>query len=162
MSQFTKFSLKRQDSTIPDGIHVARLVDAEEREGQSSGMPYIALTLEIEADADWDGQRVWANLSLSPKARFKVDEFLDAVQAPDEGEATIEKFLGLKMKIQVENKTYTTREGGTGEKAEVLKFLPLAFKEPLTSVAAKPDLQSLAKAKKGKKGPDIPEDVLDE
>lgn len=45
-------------------------------------------------DGEWAGYPLFFQLVLIPSARWKVDEFLDAVKAPDTGSANPRAFVG--------------------------------------------------------------------
>lgn len=99
-----QIDLGRKDTLIPQGLYPFRIIEFEVRQG-GSGFPYISYTMELVAESkelqDWEGQRIWMNVSLSPQARWKLDEFLDAVGAPEKGTAEPGDFLGAVVLAEV-------------------------------------------------------------
>lgn len=157
---FTPFSLKRENKDLPEGVHAFVITDVQEKVG-GSGFPYIALTLECTENAEWQGKKVWTNISLSPQARFKVDEFLDAVGAPENGNATAMDFVGKSFKARIVMESYDKEDGTVGTRAQVKQMLPIsAPSETSTGGSKKSDLASLAKRKPTKSK--LPADVLED
>lgn len=60
---------------VPGGRYLVNVTEAEIREGQESGVPYLALTLNV-IDGDYEGRKLWDNMSFSPKALWKLKGFL--------------------------------------------------------------------------------------
>jgi hypothetical protein len=163
----TPISLSRTAGALPEGVHSFRIVEVEEREGPSE-WPYLNVTMEVEEGSDYDGQRVWATVSLSPKARWKLEEFLDAVQAPEEGELYGDDFVGVRVRTTIIHEQW---EGQT--RARVERFLPMESGGP-SSPSTQLSFDTLRKKAKGDGGrkktnsppePDsedikLPEDVL--
>lgn len=79
---------------LKEGVYRLRIEGVEERMGPS-GSPYLSLTLSvIGSNGRPTESKIWDNLSFAPKARFKVDQILDALEAPEEGTVTPRYFLG--------------------------------------------------------------------
>jgi len=87
-----EIQLDRQP-TLQPGRYAARIIDVEQREGNQA--PYITLTFSID-DTKFV---VFHNVSLSPKARWKLDELLDAVRAPTSGKMKLQELLGKRVEI---------------------------------------------------------------
>lgn len=155
---FSLFSLSRTSGVMPEGIHAFRIIDVNEREG-ASGFPYISITLECEEGGEYDGQRIWHNVSLAPQARWKLEEFLDAVQAPEEGEMSAEDFLGLRIRATVFHEEWEGQK-----RARIERAMPMEGGEPKIGGKQLSFDQLRGKTPKGKRKPtaDIPEDVLEE
>lgn len=83
-TKFTEFTLGREMKPMSEGIHIFQLVDVKETVG-GSGHPNMSFTCECCEDSQWNGQKVWMNVSLSPQARWKLEEFLNALGAPESG-----------------------------------------------------------------------------
>jgi len=93
-----------RSSMLPEGVHRVRVVDFEEKMG-GSGYPYWAFTLEITG-SDWEGQTLWNNVSLSPQARFKMDEWLDGFSTPEGETVHGEEFLGKYCRVKIKHGEY--------------------------------------------------------
>jgi hypothetical protein len=91
---------------VPDGKYKLLVTEVEKKPGKS-GFDYIALTLVILDD---DGRpmdsNIYDNLSLSPKSKFMVSNFLDAIQAPTEGEIHYKAFKGKKLYATIGKEAY--------------------------------------------------------
>lgn len=68
---------------LPRGEYPLRVVEAEERDSQSSEYQYLNLSFEV-IDGDFAGRRVWDNPSYSPKALWKLKDFLAAAGYTEE------------------------------------------------------------------------------
>ncbi len=89
---------------ISDGIHTFRLTEFSEQMG-GSGHPYWRYNMVCVDKEDKD-QSVTLFVSLSPAARFKQEEFLDAVGAPDEGQGYGEAFEGKLVRAEISHDKY--------------------------------------------------------
>jgi hypothetical protein len=96
-------------SIAPEGIHRLRVTDFEEKLG-GSGYPYWAFTCIIDEGSDWDEAMIWHNVSLSPQARFKMDEWLDSFGIPEGQNKHGEEFLGLNFRAKLVHDTYEGRK----------------------------------------------------
>lgn len=114
----TPVNLQRTGGIVSEGIHTVKIVDWEERDGPSG--KYWNYTLEIVGDGNDQGKRLWLMISLSPAARWKLEEFLDAVAAPDEGIAHGPDFVGRGLRVRVQHEEYEGRV-----RARVANMLPL-------------------------------------
>lgn len=95
------FDFERVTGPMPEGVHRFQIINFDERMG-GSGYPYLNYTLECVDEAPWKGQYVWLMLSLSPAARFKLEEFLDAVGAPRSGKGSGREFVGHFIRAETE------------------------------------------------------------
>ena len=106
-----------------EGIHYFRLTACEEKEGPKG--TYFEFTCTVEERSDFHGQTLPLRLSLSSNARWKVDEFLDAVQAPPSGKGTFQQFVGQMVRGKVEMVEYDGRP-----KSELASVLPMDVAAP--------------------------------
>lgn len=91
---------------LKDGVYKVRVDETEVREGPS-GFPYISLTLAVlDRNGKPLGGKVWDNLSLGPKARFKIDQILDALEAETEGSVTPNWFKGKVCWVRITSEPY--------------------------------------------------------
>ena len=121
---------------IPAGAYpiVVSTVKQSEEDGPS-GFPYFILELTV-AEGEFENRKLWTNLSMSPKAAFKVKEFLLAVGVPEEdlaGEFDFDpdEYEGATLEIAVKQESY---EGVVRNK--VTNFIPA--EEPTTAKKAAP------------------------
>lgn len=117
-------------SMLAEGIHELRVVDFDENMG-GSGYPYWSFTLEVNEGGPWDGFVLWTNISLSPKARFKMDEWLDAFSIPEGEEAFAETFVGKRLRATIVHGIWNNRK-----RPEVDAFLPATAKMKATKKKA--------------------------
>jgi len=87
------FDLTRQSGAPTVGVHTFRVDRVQEKEGDS-GYAYFGLSCVCQDQGEDQGKEVYHILSLSPAARFKMDEFLDAIGAPKKGKGTVSTFQG--------------------------------------------------------------------
>jgi len=112
------FDLSRNSGEVSVGVH--NFLIKESFTGSSNGGPYLGYRLECVDQGEDRGKSHTIFLYNTPAARFKLDEFLDAVDAPKKGKATPEMFVGKYIRASIvpnprEKETY---------KAQVDKFLP--------------------------------------
>lgn len=117
------FSDVQSFEALPAGVYSVAIIDMEEVSSSPSGYPYFKVTMEI-LDGEFAGRRQWSNLSLSPKAMWKLQEALIAFgESPDsltgEFDFDPEKYLGVECLITVAQTTYEGRISNTVE-----AFLP--------------------------------------
>ncbi len=110
-------------SGIPEGLHYFRLSSVEEKSGPKG--TYFEFTCTVEERSDCAGETLPLRLSLSANARWKVDEFLDAVQAPEAGKGTFQQFVGQMVRGKVEHSEYDGRP-----KSEIVNVLPMDVAAP--------------------------------
>ena len=126
MTNGTAINTTRKAGAIPEGVHRFKIVDYEEREGPKGA--YWAYTMEVEENSPFDGQNVWTNISLSDAARWKLEEFLDALQIDEGVQITGDAFLGqcLRGEIVHDEYTVTNDEGNkeTRRRSAISTFLP--------------------------------------
>ena len=110
-------------SIITEGLHYFRLTSVEEKSGPKG--PYYEYICTVEERSDFLGETLPLRLSLSSNARWKVDEFLDAVQAPEQGKGTFQQFVGQMVRGKVVHGEYEGRP-----KAEIANVLPMDVAAP--------------------------------
>jgi hypothetical protein len=91
---------------LTDGIYRIRITESEDRTS-SAGNPYVNLTCDV---LDENGRSmdttIWNSLSMSPKAKFMVSKFLDAIGAPMEGNLSSRSLKGKSFWASVGRETY--------------------------------------------------------
>jgi len=98
-------STERTAGTISEGCHLMKILELEERDGPT-GYPYINVTLQVTERSVDNDKRLWTVLSLSPKARFKIEEFLDAMEVKPGGEVDLMGFAGRNIYGIVQHEMY--------------------------------------------------------
>lgn len=127
-------SLARTGGVLPDGVYQLSIDSGEQKQGSKSA--YIALKLTVIGRTI----KVFENLMLAENVRWKLEQFLDAVNAPTTGNMTIAQLLrfikGKKLWAKLTNDTYENRTKNvvaafvTAE--EAAKILEANPQEPLT------------------------------
>lgn len=123
----TKVQTKRTSGLPPAGAYRFRVIEAKEREGAKG--PYWAFTTAIVGDKYFNDTHVYVNISLSPQARWKMDEWLDAFKVPEEIEITGDYFLGQFFVGNLVHNEFEGTNPNTGEKqirrnAQIDSFVP--------------------------------------
>jgi hypothetical protein len=101
----TMLTLTRSSGIRPDGIYKFRIGEVEVKEGQKG--QYISMRLTFADDPN--STTLYHNLSLTDKARFMVDKFLDAIGAPKTGKMSVAKLKGNTLYALITNETYNNR-----------------------------------------------------
>ena len=92
------------------GAYSGTIFDIEQKKGQESGKPYLAMTLKLNADEDRGviaGRQAWSNFSLQPNALWKLKQLLvrlgfeeDALDGITDLDVT--ELLGLDVTVVLE------------------------------------------------------------
>jgi hypothetical protein len=109
-----RIELERNTGLPSLGTHLFKVAKVRQSETEGgSGFHYWMVGCVIQDKGPDQGKEVLHILSLSPGARFKIDEFLDAVNAPKNGSASGEQFIGKTFRAEVVHDTYndTLRAG---------------------------------------------------
>lgn len=91
---------------VPLGFQV---ISSEKKQAGPSGYPGILVTAKVVAAGEGveQGGTATEYLSLSPNARWKLDQFLDACAAPPEGKINYRQFVGWTFWAQAKRDDYT-------------------------------------------------------
>lgn len=114
--------------SIPDGKYLAEVASAEEKEGESSGQPYLEWKFKI-AEGKHKGGIVFDNTSLQPQALFRLRGLLECIgfDFPEDEEFEFDPtdVVGEQLTIEVVNEEYDGRDrpkvasyGAPGEEEE--------------------------------------------
>ncbi len=114
---------------LEKGTYVAKIEAVDVEPSGPSGFPY--LKLRLKGTMRGEIFTLWTNVSLSPQARFKLDQLLDAIGAPQEGQISPGDMVSTSVFIAVKVTSYE----GT-QRNEVDKFLPAANVRPETVLNA--------------------------
>lgn len=98
----TQIDLKRNSGLPSLGMHTFKLIRFSEEEGTNG--PYWRFICQVQDGPD-QGKEVMLSLSHSQAARWKMDEFLDAVEAPEKGAASGERFVGSLFRATISHDT---------------------------------------------------------
>jgi len=128
MPDSTPVDLERKNSICSEGVHTFKIVKSEEKMGPSG--PYWNFQMNCIDEGPDKGQAVWSIVSLAPQARFKLDQFLDAVGAPEKGTVTHENFVGKTLRVKIVWETYNDT---TKARADV--FIPVGGPAPKSQPA---------------------------
>jgi hypothetical protein len=99
----TTIDLERNSGLPSEGQHVFKVIRASEEVGASG--PYWRYVLQVQ-DGDEKGREMLLQLSLSPQARWKMDQFLDGMKAARKGSASMEEFVGKSLIGNVVHEPY--------------------------------------------------------
>lgn len=102
--------LDRNSGIVSLGTKLFKVVETKTADGPS-GFPNVTVVCEVQDQGEDKGKRVWHNLSLNPTARFKVDEFLDAIGAAKKGQMRPSEFVGRLFKAEVIHEEYPKESG---------------------------------------------------
>lgn len=113
-------NIKLDRAPLAPGTYPVRIQSVEEKMGKS-GFPYINLELDVLDEETYKStdNLVWDIISKSPKSRFIMNSFLDAMKAPTEGEISNRSLRGKRLWVSLDKRTY---QGKTS--MEVTGYLP--------------------------------------
>jgi hypothetical protein len=97
----TAIDAKRKNSLVSKGVHTFKITKSEEKIGKESKEPYWNFQLSCQDEGPDKGLTVFLMISLTPAARFKVDQFLDAIGAPGEGSIDHPQCVGKTLRSEI-------------------------------------------------------------
>jgi hypothetical protein len=106
----TPINLDRSTGLVTEGMHLFKIVSAEDGASKESGQPMWIIGMECQDGEEDKGKKFTLWLSMVPAARFKVDDFLDAIEAPAHGELTPEQTVGKLLKVYITHGDYNGRK----------------------------------------------------
>ena len=115
----TELDLSRTSGLISEGTHLFKITGGKEQASKTSGEPMWVLECTCQDAGEDQGKKMSLFLSLTPQARFKIDQLLDAIEAPKQGKIMVEQLPGKLLKIAVIHDEY---QGAVQMKA--YKMLP--------------------------------------
>lgn len=100
----TAVSNDRNTGLVSVGTHIFKIVDFKENMGPS-GFPYWGYTVIcVDAKGEDRNKEGFLTVSHSPGARFRMDEFLDAMLVPKTGSSKGESFVGKFFRANITHK----------------------------------------------------------
>jgi hypothetical protein len=97
----TAINAERKNTVVSEGVHAFKIMKSEEKTGKESGEPYWNFQCSCTDKGPDEGLTAWLMISLSPQARFKVDQFLDAINAPESGNIDHPQCVGKTFKAEI-------------------------------------------------------------
>lgn len=94
-----KINFKRDEGSVrPDGVYKLKVEDVEVKQASDpSKFPYLNVRFSVLYNGQPKGLSIWDILSYSPAARFKFDQILDAMNAPEDGEVSYRWLKGKQV-----------------------------------------------------------------
>jgi hypothetical protein len=101
------FDFEREGNSglLPNGVYRIVIEDAQEKTGPS-GYPYVNLKIRAINKGQKSAMPIFEVLSTAPEARFRVEQFLDAVGAPESGSAGARWFKGKSCWASLKSDEY--------------------------------------------------------
>ncbi|KKN66962.1 hypothetical protein LCGC14_0466420 [marine sediment metagenome] len=131
----TTFDLKRNSGLPALGTHTFKVTRAMERDGEN--YPYWLLFCKVIDKSEDREKQASILLSHSPDARFRVDGFLDAINAPEDGNIKLEEVIGKVFRGTVSHDTY---EGNLRAKIEqTMPYTASTAQLPMDEVQGMPE-----------------------
>jgi len=100
-------SLARTGGVLPDGVYKVKVDNMELKAGQKA--PYFACRFKV----DRKDSTIFENISTAEAARFRMEAFLDAIEAPTSGAMTTAKLIvycrGKSLYVTLTNESYQGR-----------------------------------------------------
>lgn len=102
--EVSDISFTRENDPPSVGMHRLKIVSIAQAMG-GSGFPYLLVRYAVVGTAE-EGRQVQDRVSLSPQARFRVDQWLDAVGAPKSGGGSPKQFEGRIVRAEIVHEEY--------------------------------------------------------
>lgn len=93
----------------------------EERAGTNA--PYINVTMRVLVPEEFADALIYATLPMTDRARWKLEQFLDAVGAPEAANYDLEEVIGTTLTVVVAEQKYHGADGMLKNGLTVTKFL---------------------------------------
>jgi hypothetical protein len=106
MPESTELDLDRTSGFITEGTHLFRIEGSKEQGSKSSGIATWYFDCICQDAGEDRGKKFSLILSLAPAARFKVDQFFDALEMPRQGKFRHEQAVGKSLKIVIQHGEY--------------------------------------------------------
>jgi len=93
---------------LPEGPIQLEVSDISQEVGQDSGAAYLAFEFTV-SEGQYEGKKVWDNMSLSPKALWKLRGFLEAAEFEVEGgiqDIDLDELIGLNVTAEISHEMY--------------------------------------------------------
>jgi hypothetical protein len=116
----TAVDLSRTSGLIDLGTHSFQITERSWEDEGPSGDPCWYVVCKVVSAGDNQGKELLHTVSLGPKSRWKMDEFLDGIGAPKRGKYTLEQCVGKKFRASVGAGTYQGKPKSTIE-----SFIPI-------------------------------------
>lgn len=139
---------------VTEGIHTFEIIAGDEGEGAKGA--YWKFTMACQTPGE-DGKNVLFIVSLSPQARWRLELFLDAVRAPQTGTATVENFIGRKLRAKVVHEEYEGRV-----QARLAELFPAVRTAPANPSPTVKVVKAAKVVKKSEEPLPFPSDVTEE
>jgi len=110
----TSIDLNRTSGLVSLGTHTFQVMDKSEEDVGDAG-PYWRVICQVISAGDDQGKEVMHNISLGPKSRFIMDDFLDGIDAPRKGKWSLEQSIGKKFRASVSQESYNGKLKSTLE-----------------------------------------------
>ena len=111
----TDIDLSRTSGLVDLGTHTFQVTDRSSEEMGQSGDPYWRLICKVISSGENQGKEVMHQISLGASSRWKMDEFLDGIDAPRRGKWSLGQCVGKKFRASVTHDTYNGKMKSTLE-----------------------------------------------
>lgn len=98
---------------VDDGEYLAQVSKIEEKEGESSGQPYLAWQWKIVEEGEAKGATVYDNTSLTPQSLWRLRSLLECIgiEVPDgKMRLVLDQLVGKRCRLEITNETYQGKE----------------------------------------------------
>lgn len=100
--------LDRSTGLITEGTHLFKVTRAEEKL-TNDGIEQWVLDLTCQDPGEDQGKKYTEFFRLSGPARWKFDNFLDAVDAPKKGTWTVDKVMNSVLRVTIVHREFEGR-----------------------------------------------------
>lgn len=96
---------------LPEGVYVVQVEKVEPAKSKA-GHNMVAITMNVVEPVEFMGRKGFTNISLQPKALWKLKEFVEACGVPyDGGGVNLELARGVQCLVKVMQEQYTANDG---------------------------------------------------
>lgn len=100
---------------LPDGLYELQITNTEERKTKA-GDPMVNCECEVINNPEYNGRRVFYNVSFLPKDKPGAGmstHFVKCINQPHDGSAEVdcEKWIGEKFKAKISTREYEKKDG---------------------------------------------------
>lgn len=156
---FTGVSTEGGGKVVDEGQYRVEVTDATEEES-NEGKPYIKVVMKIDDGGDFDGVKIYDNMSLQPQALWKLRSFMEnlGIETPEGPmDIDLDELIGASVMIDIIHESYKGKP-----KNRVNDYSPVEDTPADTKVEAKKDTGKAATTTGKKKAAAATEEAEDE
>lgn len=114
---------------LPAGTYDLLITKVEEKISQKGGYPMINVTCEVQNNTDFNGAKVFHNVTFMPKDKPGAgmsSHFLKCINQPFEGAISVDPqaWVGEDFKAKIQTREYEKKDGSKAKTNDLKEIMP--------------------------------------